>query len=190
MNHDEAYKRGVDLIGPYMLLAGRKASTPERRDLDLREGIGFIDRALRIAPNNWAAWWVRGKAQQALGDHEAAYDSFRHAHEINVGQTDVGRELVAECLETGRAAKAVQIAETLSRREPANAGLLANLAVAYLIDGRLDDANRAADAALALDGNDAITASVRRRIEEVRAGRRPQPTRLSDLSGRASNVRG
>jgi tetratricopeptide (TPR) repeat protein len=188
MTHDEAYKRAVELIEPHMRLAGRKASAGGPRDADLGEGIGYLDAALRLVPNNWTAWWLRGKAQQALGDHEGAYESLRRAHGINSGHVDVAREFVAECLETGRAAEGAEIAEALSRREPKNAGLLANLAVAYLIDGRLDDASRAADAALQLDGTDAITVSVRRRIEDVRAGRWPQPTRLAELSKRASTA--
>jgi tetratricopeptide (TPR) repeat protein len=188
VTHDEVYKRAIDLIEPHMRLAGRKPSASRRRDADLREGIGYLDAALQLVPGNWAAWWVRGKAQQALGDHEAAYESLRRAYAINSGHVDVGREFVAECLETGRGAEGAEIAEVLSRREPKNAGLLANLAVAYLIGGRLDDASRAADAALQLDRTDAITASVRRRIEDVRAGRWPQPTRLAELSNRASTT--
>jgi tetratricopeptide (TPR) repeat protein len=170
MTYDEAYRRAVDLIEPHMRLTGRTAGDRGRRDADLREGIGYLDAALRLAPDNWTAWWVRGKAQQALEHHEAAYESLRRAYGINGGHVEVGREFVAECLETGRAAEGVRVAEALSIREPRNGGLLANLAVAYLINGRLDDANRAADAALRLDGADATTVSVKRRIEDVRAG--------------------
>jgi tetratricopeptide (TPR) repeat protein len=94
MTHDEAYKRAIDLIEPHMRLAGRKPSDSGRRDADWREGIGYLDAALRLVPNNWAAWWVRGKAQQALGDHEAAYESLRRAYAINSGHVDVGREFV------------------------------------------------------------------------------------------------
>jgi tetratricopeptide (TPR) repeat protein len=188
MTHDEAYKRAVDLIRPHMRLAGQTASASPRQDADLREAIGHLDTALRLEPKNWAAWWARGKAQQALGDHEAAYGSLRRANDINGGHVDVGREFVAECLETGRAVEAVGVAEALCHREPKNAGLLANLAVAYLINGRLDDATHAADAALQIDGSDAINVSVRRRIEDVRAGRWPQPSRLADLSRRPSTA--
>jgi hypothetical protein len=81
MTHDDAYKRAIDLIRPHMRLAGRKAIASGERDADLREGIAYLDAALRLRPNNWAAWWVRGKAH--LGDHEAAYKSLRRAHDMN-----------------------------------------------------------------------------------------------------------
>jgi Flp pilus assembly protein TadD len=82
---------------------------------------------------------------------------------------------------TGRASQAVAIAESLSQAAPRNAGLLANLALAYLIDGQLDQAFACADTALALDPSDRITAALKGRIEDVRAGRWPQPTKLADL---------
>jgi tetratricopeptide (TPR) repeat protein len=185
MTHRTALKRAIDLIEPHMWLAGQSPSAGGRREVDLREGIHFVDAALRIIPKSWAAWWVRGKALQALGDHEAACDSLRRAHDINGNDLDVSRELVTECLETGRSTEAVRLAEAMSCREPQNAGLLANLALAYLMDGRLDEASRAADAASKFDVTDSVIALVRRRIDDVRTGRWPQPSRLSDLSRRA-----
>jgi tetratricopeptide (TPR) repeat protein len=182
--HRTAFKRAIDLIEPHMRLAGRQPAGG-RREADLREGVDWANVALRMVPSSWAAWWVRGKALQALGDHEAAYESLRHAHDINGSDLDVSRELVTECLETGRATEAVRVAEAMSCREPQNAGLLANLALAYLIDGRLGDASRAADAASKFGVTDTVIALVRRRIDEVRTGRWPQPSRLSDLSKRA-----
>lgn len=185
MTQRTAFKRAIDLIEPHMRLAGRQPSGDGRREADLREGIDCVDAALRLVPNTWAAWWVRGKALQALGDHEAAYESLRRAHEINGIDLDVSRELVAECLETGRATEAVRVAEAMSCREPRNAGMLANLALAYLMDGRLDDAGRAADVASKFDVTDSVIAVVRRRIDDVRTGKWPRPSRLSDLSKRA-----
>lgn len=182
MTYEEAYKHALALIEPHMRLAGRKASVSDRRVADLRQGIDYLDAAIRLVPSSWAAWWLRGKAEQAAGDHEAAHESLSRAYAINSENVDVARELVAECLETGRAAEGIHIAEALCQREPRNAGLLANLAVAYLIGCRLEEAGRAADSALQLDRSDPITVSLRRRIQDVRSGRWPQPTRLSDLS--------
>jgi tetratricopeptide (TPR) repeat protein len=179
--HDQAYKRAIALINPHMKLHGRIAVVDARAARDLREGVGYLDVVVGIKPDNWAAWWVRGKAEQALSEHEAAYDSFRRAYEINDGNPDVGRELAAECLETGRASEAVRIAQTLTARSPKDAGLLANLALAHLINGQLDEAAREADASLELDPADAITARLRVSIEDVRSGRRPQPRTIGDL---------
>jgi tetratricopeptide (TPR) repeat protein len=142
--HDQAYKRAIALIHPHMRLHGRIAPVDGRAAKDLREGVGYLDVVVGLKPDNWAASWVRGKAQQALNEHEAAYDSFRRAYEIDESNPDVGRELAAECLETGRASEAVRIAQALTARAPKDAGLLANLALAHLINGQLDEAARAA----------------------------------------------
>lgn len=181
MKAEEAYELAVKLIEPHMSLHGRPAPGGARKEADLREGISYLEKALGEAPRNWMVWFVRGKAEQALGDHEAACRSFRRAREINSRHLDIGRELVAECLETGRTSEAVSVAESLSRAAPKNAGLLANLALAYLIDEQLDRASATADAALALDPSDKITAAVKDRIGDVRAGRWPQPRSLGDL---------
>jgi tetratricopeptide (TPR) repeat protein len=179
--HDQAYKRAIALIDPHMKLHGRISRVDERAATDLREGVRYLDIVVGIKPDNWAAWWVRGKAEQALGEHEAAYASFGRAYAINDQNLDVGRELVSECLETGRASEAVRISETLSAKAPKDAGLLANLALAYLVNGQLDEATRAADASLQLDPADVISARLKARIDDVRSGRRAQPKTLGEL---------
>lgn len=181
--HNQAYRQGVELIEPHIRLVGRAVKFDARAEAALRSGIGHLMAALELCPDNWAAWWVRGKAEQALSDHEAAYSSFQHAYNINGQHADVTRELVLECLETGRTAEAVRAAEAISNRNPNDAGLLANLALAYLLDGQLEKAAHAVDAAIMLDRTDQISKHVKLRIEEVRAGRQRQPSRMSDLQG-------
>lgn len=57
----------------------------------------------------------------------------------------------------------------------------ANLALALLLAGELDEAQQTAHVALARGSADAITHHLADRIEQVRAGRIPRPTCLSDL---------
>src|SRR5262249_4127067 len=73
--HDTVYKRGVDLIDPYIIVQDRPPAQSDRRAKELLAGIACLDRALELAPTNWAALWMRGKAHQALGDHAHAADS-------------------------------------------------------------------------------------------------------------------
>jgi tetratricopeptide (TPR) repeat protein len=186
MTYDEAFKRAVQLIDPNMRLFGRQPNSTPQGEAQLREGVSLLDVALALSPEQWVAWWLRGKAQQALDDHDLAYEAFRRASLINGEHVDVARELVAECLETRRATEAIPIAEWLCHREPTNAGLRANLAIAYLIVGRFAEALRSVNRALDLDPSDVVTAAVRRRIEDVRTGRWPQPKQLSDLSRRTT----
>jgi tetratricopeptide (TPR) repeat protein len=180
-DHDALYRRGVGLIDPYMKLAGRTAAPAEDRDRNLRAGIACLDRALALAPSNWAALWIRGKAFQSLGEHQSAADSFGRAYQIQSANPDVGRELVVELLETRVFARAVDIAEQLAVQHPQNAGLQANLALAQLMAHNLPAALKAIDEALRLDPSDPITTALKRRIDEIAAGRRPQPMTLHDL---------
>ena len=156
--HDQAYKRAITLISPHMRLQAGIAPVSGSAAKDLREGVRYLDVVVGIKPDNWAAWWLRGKAEEALSEHEAAYDSLRRAYEVSDKNPEVGRELVGECLETRRASEAVRISRDLIARAPKDAGLLRNLAVAPLANGQLDGAARAADASLELDPADAITA--------------------------------
>lgn len=177
--HNDAYGRGVDLISPHLRSDGRAA--PASAERDLRQGIGYLNRALELAPDNWPALWGRGKAYQALLEHEAAYTSFRKAYDIHAQNPDVGRELSIECMELGRCAEALEVAQAAWQMQRDDAGLLGNLAVARLLNGQLDEALQNVEDALGLDPGDSINLTVKAIVQDVRTGRRPQPTRASDL---------
>jgi tetratricopeptide (TPR) repeat protein len=180
--YEKAYRRGVSLMETYMLVPHRDVHSDRQAQADLHAAIAALDVALRIDPNSSSAWWARGKASQLLGDHEEAYASFHRSFKIDAGNNpDSGVQLVLECLETGRGGEAVEVAQGISKTQPDNAGMLANLALAYLINGQIDDAVRAANAATALDPEDPATESAKRRVDDVKSGRRPRPQHISDL---------
>ena len=182
--HDDVFKRGSELITPYMRLAERTAKKPGSAAKDLREGIRLLDEALRLYPGNWSALWIQGKAFQALDDHPAAYARFKRSHTLAPDNPDVGRELMLECLEVGRMSEAVDVARAAADKKPRDAGLRANLALALLLAGRVTEANDTAGVALQMDPSDAITKSLVRIIDDVRRGKRPPPRRVSDLTSR------
>jgi Flp pilus assembly protein TadD len=164
-----------------MILAGRMAAPAEARDRNLHAGIACLDRVLVIAPANWAALWVRGKAFQSLGDHQSAADSFGQAYQFQSANPDVGRELVLELLETGSYPRALAIAERLAGQHPENAGLRANLALARVMAHDVSGAVKAIDEALRLDPRDAVTKALKQRIGEIAGGSRPPPKTLHEL---------
>ena len=67
-------------------------------------------------------------------------------------------------------------------QDPKDAELIGNLALAYLFDGRLEEARKTAAAAIKLEPNDAVNQSVSQIVQEVESGKRPQPNQLSDLN--------
>ena len=180
-DHDLLYKRGLELIDPYMQLTDRAPVGDAARSRKLADGIVCLDRALELAPSNWAAFWVRGKAYQALEDHARARESFASAYSLQEQNPDVGRELVVECLELGRSSEAVVVASRLSNASQTDAGLRANLALALLIDGQVARAQQEVSQARKLDATDTITKALEKRIGEVAAGVRPMPKTLGDL---------
>ncbi len=180
-DHNAFYKRGVSLIDPYIIMQDRAPAESDRRTRDLLDGVACLDRALELAPTNWAAFWLRGKAYQALGDHARSADSFRWAYRIQPRNPDVGRELALEQMELGEFQDALSVGEKLVLAFPNDAGLKANLALSLLLAGQVQRARDTIDDAIRLDPNDAVSRELKRRIEEVANGLRRQPHSLKEF---------
>jgi Flp pilus assembly protein TadD len=177
------YKTGAELISPYIQLVDQDSLPVNTRSAreDLRKGIGYLAAVTAYAPENWSAHWLRGKGLQALNDHEGALAAFRSAYAIQKSHPDVAREFVAECLVLGRAKEAVPVAEHAVSISPDDAGLHANLALTYLLAGRISQSSAKIEEALRLDPKDPITRNLKTVISEVVDGKRLEPSRLSDL---------
>jgi Flp pilus assembly protein TadD len=175
------YKRGTSLIDPYMTLANRGVAKTDDREAHLQAGIACLDRVLALSPTNWAAFWMRGKALQALGEHPRAVKSFASAYDIQPINPDVGREYVLELLETRAFSEAVSVSQTVVQKHPHDAGLLANLALAQVLDRDVQHASRTIADALVLEPRDPVTMALKRRIEDIAAGRRNQPQSIQEL---------
>src|SRR5437764_871901 len=105
----DPFKRGTELIEPYMVVVDREAAdptTPEAKK-QIAEGIRLLAEVTRREPANWSAFWFIGKGEQARRNHAAAESAFKRAFELNPAQTTVGRELMIESICTGHSAGAV-----------------------------------------------------------------------------------
>ncbi len=182
-DHNILFKRGGELIDPYMDLLDRGAASSKERVQHLRTGIACLDRVLKITPGHWQSLWIRGKAYQALSEHEAARASFASAYAIQPDHPDAAREHVVELLQVHRPVEAVRVARAISTKHPQNAGLRANLAVALVLNGDTGEAQEVVREALHLDPNDQITAALKARIDEVASGKRNAPKTLKELEG-------
>ncbi|WP_417389289.1 tetratricopeptide repeat protein [Gimesia sp.] len=181
--HDRLYREGLELINPYIFITGRDhqpADTEAARD-DLARGKEFFRQALEIDPGNGAAWWIIGKAEQVLEDAEAACKAFRNAYQLIQDNPDVAREYMFECLKLGRTKQAIAAARHARTLRPEDMGLAANLALALLIGGELEEAAEVIEVAVAGAPDDPINVHLRQRIAEVRAGKQPQPHNLADM---------
>ena len=184
--HNRYYKEASNLVMPYLKLVNaseKPANTPGAQG-ELRRGIALYEAVIKYAPRNWSAYWLMGKAHQALGEHEAACDALGNAFAIERRNVDVAREYMLECLDLGRHAEAVSAGEHAVSVKPRDAGLLANLALAYLMAGRNTEALSKVEESLSIDPSDKITASLKRVIREIIDGKRPQPKTVNELESK------
>lgn len=168
---------------PYFKLStgSEKQANSRRAQADLRRGIALYQAVVQYAPSNWNAFWLMGKTYQALNDHSSACDAFGKAFAIQKKNPDVAREYMLECLDLGRTNEAIFAAEHALSLEPRNSGLMANLALAYVMAGRNSEAMGKIEEAVRTDPTDKISITLRRVIREVRDGKRPQPRTVEDL---------
>lgn len=178
------YLESCDVVMPFLRLEGphqqRDPNSEEGRE-SLRKGMDGLATVLSHSPSNWAARWMLGKAQQALNQHEEAYQSFLAAHRSVLTKHDVLRELGLECLQTKRFSQAVHFCHVAIEFDLDDTTLWPNMAVAQLFNGRLDEAEHWAKKALAKLPDDIPATTVLRIVGEVRAGTRGIPTDFNKL---------
>lgn len=182
--HNRYYKEAGNLVTPYFRLSdGReRPANTSKAQADLRRGIALYGAVVRYAPSNWSAYWLMGKAHQALREPTAACEAFGKAYAIQKENADVAREYMFECLEVGRTSEGIAAAEHAQSLEPRDAGLLANVALAYTLAGRTSEALSKVEESISIDPTDKITVNLKRVIREIIEGKRPHPKKLSDLS--------
>jgi Flp pilus assembly protein TadD len=179
--YTEVYQRGSDLLKRHINLQDQEPERSEGREAEIREGIRLLQRAVAILPASWAAHWLIGKGHQALGNHERAYEAFRQAARLAQENADVARELCLTCLHLGRHAEAVTVARLAMQITRSDPGLQANLALALLLAGDMDEALDQAEQAAARSPEDEINRNLLAIIQEVKDGRRRQPTTLAEV---------
>ena len=180
--HNELFGRAADLLEPHLVIHG---VTLPPLTASAREAIHqaqlLFSQVVVINPGNWAAFWLRGKSHERLGDHQAALDDFAKAYLLKPDEADVAREATIAAIRCSRFALAIQFALAASQAAPEDAGLLANLALAHLVGQDPHAARSFVQQALAADPQDATTLRLAAVIDEVLAGTRTCPTELRDL---------
>jgi Tfp pilus assembly protein PilF len=179
--HNVVYKKGTALISPHIWLDGRMPKMTDQASRDLQLGIQHLQAVTAYNPSNWNAHWIIGKAYQALRNHQEAYQNFKKAYAIEKGNPNVAREFADSCLQLGYGADAVALAASAVQVAPQDAGLRANLALAYLINGDIALAQEAVEESLTSNPSDKITQRLRKVICDVAEGKRPRPTKMSEL---------
>jgi tetratricopeptide (TPR) repeat protein len=181
-NHNEYYRIGTKLIEPYLILSNKSPVLDKKAEVNIIEGIRYLDAVTQINPLNFAAFFIKGKGYQTLEQHENAYFQFEKSFQLNKENSDVSRELMLECVSLGKGKEAVKISLHALTIDSTNSGLIANLALSYLINGDLKLANEAIDNAILIDPIDPINNNLKTIIEEVISGKRARPMKYDDLT--------
>ncbi len=178
------YETAWSLIKGLILIHGNEATGPpgwlaKRR---LKRALTLFNRALEIHPGSWQSLWGVGKIYQRLGVPEKALQAFAAAHKLEPEQADVAREAGLAALELGAAGAAIRFTHAAIAVADDDAGLVSNLALAYLLDGKPEAALRHAEDALGREPSDVITITLHIIIKEVLAGERSCPTSMAELN--------
>ena len=176
----QVYEHGADLIYPHMQCDGRHSKMNAKAKRDLAEGIACMKAIIVYDSVNWAAFWIMGKAYQALDEQKLEYESFKAAFDIQKEWPDVAREYAGSCLKLGLGKDAVITTKHAISLSPNDAGLQANLALAYLAIGKNDEADAAISMSLAMDPDDKISKGIREIVDDVLAGKRQHIKNKSD----------
>ena len=94
----------------------------------------------------------------------------------------MAREYATTCLDLGLGTEAIRAIQHAIQLTPEDAGLRANLALAFLIEGNNAGAKNAIDRALEMAPQDRISQAVRGIVDDVIAGKRSQPKTMADLN--------
>lgn len=147
----------------------------------LKRAISLFERVLTLNPENWSAMWLVGKVHQRLGDFAAALSWFERSYQVNPSQPDVAREASMCAMDIGRHDAAIVFAHRAVQIGPTSAGLHANLALAYLLAGRISDARASIEHSLSIDPADAISQTVAAITQHFTANGRTPPATTSAL---------
>lgn len=179
--HNAVYKRGAELIARHMRVPGRSAKLTRQACGEVIRGISDLEAVTAYHPGNWAAFWLKGKGYQALGDYASAKAEFKASFSLRKEHPDVAREYAETCLQAGLGVEAEEILNHAIRLSPHDAGLHANLALVFLMSGKNGQAREAVEKSLCLSPDDKISRLVKKRVDDVLSGRRKPPNTMSDL---------
>ncbi|MCX4241619.1 tetratricopeptide repeat protein [Paraliomyxa miuraensis] len=171
----QRFLRAVESIEPLLAWDGipKRLGLLERRRL--RKGIAALEGLTGTTRGAWRIWFYLGMARRSARDAQGAYEAFREAYHDNAEHSDVVREYSGQCLALGRGEEAVALARRNCERNPNDASLRSNLALALMIADDMPEAKQQVDRARAMEPDDPITAALARMIDDVLAGRTRRP---------------
>ncbi len=106
----------------------------------IEKAIDYFTKCVTAYPRSWSSMWGLGKAYQAMGDHFMALEWFEKTYLLKSDLFDVPLEASIEAMRIGNASKALHYAELALTIDRHNPGFRANLALALLLNKKIEAA--------------------------------------------------
>ncbi len=191
---DELFRQAAEVVLKHMRHPGQPPPEESVQD-EVREAIGSLQQLASTYQDGWRIWFLLGKAWHTVDRPKRAIAALERAAEL--GEDDesdsndgpahkevVHKELAGILLETGQTDRACRVGEKAVALRPDDPELLGNLAVAYLLDGRTESAEKSLDHALRINKDDATNRYLKAKLRQIAAGQIPIPRSLAELEGR------
>lgn len=130
--------------------------------LKLKRAVKLFEKVLQLTPKHWGSMWALGKIVQRLGNERAAFDWFVKAWDQAPRNIDVAREAALSAMHLGLARHAIEYCEEGLKLEPNDPGMICNLALALIHDGKPSEALAKAKVAVDGDPKDPVSVNVMR----------------------------
>ena len=181
---DEIFRRAFDVVWQYRREPGRPALDSDDAE-KLTQSISDLQSLSAKYPDSAKAPLALGMAWFAVGKIDQARKQLQRSAEIDPEDTIVLKELGSVCLEQQDFPAAVKVAQRAVAICPDDSDLLGNLAVSQLLAVQTIDATGTIRYALKLSPEDPVNQSIARIIDQVVAGKRPQPATLQEMMQRS-----
>ena len=168
-----------ELAGPYIFIADKKHKRAKKKNL--RQAIKLYDEVLVQLPDHWVSLFFQGKAYQALGEHENAYQSFKLAYHHHTENKDVLNEYALEAMELGYFQEALETLEKGQKKFQTDIGVRGNYALALIMNGRIDDGLEALHQVQNMWPDDPITKNVIVIAKKIQSGEAALPATVEGL---------
>jgi tetratricopeptide (TPR) repeat protein len=181
--HNLAYQQATSLVKGEIFLDSHPQSklvTQETR-AKLERAIKLFERALEIHPANFAPHWFLGKIYQRMGDHSTSHDCFVRALGVDPKNADAAREASLSAMSLGNVEDGINYALSASQLKPSDTGLRANVALAFLLAGKLDQAKQTIEEVSRRGPLDSASKKLNSMIEYYRKTAVKPPSTISEL---------
>jgi Flp pilus assembly protein TadD len=181
--HDQLSKEGWDILEGEIHIHDHSHLTKPGwfAKRKLRKAISLFEGAIEINPKSWASMWGLGKIYQRLEDDATALEWFVKSHQIIQTNPDVVREAALCAMNLGKVKEAIEFTNTAIELAPDDPGLIANLALALLLDHRPQEAKDKAEASVSANSTDVVSRNVLQYINEVISGKKLYPKSIKDI---------